>query len=70
MKSEQGIVRVEMYPHKFGFKTPPAFMLTLENDKEWYDYFVEQYEQMWNTSKPWDPTLYLQKIPFDDSASS
>lgn len=68
--TKQGMVRVEMYPHKFGFKTPPSFMLTLENDKEWYSYFTEQFEQMWKTSKPWDPSLYVQKIPFDDVASS
>ena len=68
--SKQGIVRVEMYPHKFGFKTPPSFMLTLENDKEWYSYFIEQFEQMWKTSKPWNPATYVQKIPFDDIASS
>lgn len=68
--SKQGIVRVEIYPHKFGFKTPPSFMLTLENDKEWYSYFIEQFEQMWKTSEPWDPSTYVQKIPFDDNASS
>ena len=69
-KSKQGIVRVELYPHKFGFKTPPSFMLTPENDKEWYSYFIEQFEQMWKTSRPWDPTNYVQKIPFDENASS
>jgi hypothetical protein len=68
--TKQGIVRVEMYPHKFGFKTSPSFMLTLENDKEWYSYFIEQFEQMWKTSTPWDPSLYVQKIPFDDIAGS
>jgi hypothetical protein len=68
--SKLGVVRVEIYPHRFGFKTPPSFMLTLENDKEWYSYFVEQFEQMWKTSKPWDPSRYIQKIPFEDNASS
>jgi hypothetical protein len=69
-KAKQGIVRVEIYPHKFGYKTPPSFMLTLDNDKEWYNYFVEQYEQMWKTSRPWDPTPFVQSIPFDENAST
>ena len=56
--------------HKFGFKTPPAFVLTLENDKDWYTYFADQFEQMWKTAKPWDPSPYIQKIPFDENASS
>jgi hypothetical protein len=69
-KAKQGIVRVEIYPHKFGFRTPPSFVLTPDNDKEWYNYFIEQYEQMWKTSKPWDPTPFVQSIPFDESAST
>lgn len=66
---KQGIVRVEIYSHRFGFNTPPIFTLTPENDKEWYTYFVEQYEQMWGTSEPWDPTPYRQKILFENVSS-
>jgi hypothetical protein len=69
-KSKQGIVQVELYTHKFGFKTPPFFTLTPENDKEWYTYFIDQFEQMWKTSEPWNPIPYLQKIPFENMPSS
>jgi hypothetical protein len=68
-KSKQGIARIEIYPHKFGFKTPPSFILTPDNDKEWYNYFVDQFEQMWKTSQSWNPTPYIQKIPFENVSS-
>jgi len=64
-KKKQGIVFVEVYPHKYGYNTPPTFHLTPEQDKDWYTYFVGQFEQMWDAAKPWDPGLYLQKIPFE-----
>lgn len=59
-----GIIFVEVYPHKFGYVTPPAFDLTKQRDLKWYDYFKQQYEEMWNTSKPWEPEKYIEKIPF------
>jgi hypothetical protein len=64
-KKNHGCVIVELYPHKFGFKVPPTFELNLENDGEWYTYFVDQFEQMWDAASPWDPTEYLKKIPFE-----
>jgi hypothetical protein len=64
-KKNDGCVFVEIYPHKFGFKVPPTFELNLENDGEWYTYFVDQFEQMWDAAAPWDPTDYLKKIPFE-----
>jgi hypothetical protein len=64
-KKNYGRVFVEIYPHKYGFKVPPTFELNLENDGEWYAYFVDQFEQMWDAASPWDQTAYLQKIPFE-----
>ena len=51
---DQTIV-VEIYPHRGGFTTPPVFILRPERDKRWYDYFAEQFEQMWERAVPWDP---------------
>lgn len=59
-----GIIFIEVYPHKFGYVAPPAFDLTKQRDLKWYDYFKQQYEEMWNTSKPWEPEKYIEKIPF------
>lgn len=67
---KDGVIIVEIYPHKLGFKTPPTFVLTPEKDKDWYTYFIGQFEQMWKTANPWDPTPYIQTIPFDEIASS
>ena len=64
-KKAYGRVFVEVYPHKFGFKIPPTFELELEKDGEWYTYFVDQFEQMWDAATPWDPTEFLRKIPFE-----
>lgn len=46
---------VEVYPHRAGYGTPPTFDLTLHRDGEWYKYFVEQFEQMWEDAKLWQP---------------
>jgi hypothetical protein len=64
-KKNDGCIFVEIYPHKFGFKVPPTFELNLENDGEWYTYFVDQFQQMWDAASPWDPAEYLKKIPFE-----
>ena len=59
-----GVVFVEIYPHKLGYETPPTFDLTQERDQDWYNYFVRQFDQMWNVAKLWDPDKYLETIPF------
>lgn len=66
---KEGLVQVEIFPHKFGFKARPVFTLSLDKDGEWYTYFVEQFEQMWNTATPWDPSPYMEEIPFDNVSS-
>jgi hypothetical protein len=63
-RKKNSTVFVEIYPHKYGFKVPPTFDLTKENDGPWYDYFVDQFEQMWDSAIEWDSEAYLQKIPF------
>jgi hypothetical protein len=50
-----GIVFVELYPHKTGFGEQPAFDLTPHRDGDWYRYFVQQFEEMWDSAKPWEP---------------
>lgn len=61
---KDGIIFGEIYPHRLGFEHQPTFDLTPERDQDWYDYFVKQFEQMWESAKPWDPTVYLKNIPF------
>jgi hypothetical protein len=64
VSQNDGIIFVEVYPHKFGYVTPPLFDLTKQRDLKWYDYFRQQYEDMWNTAKTWEPEKYIEKIPF------
>jgi hypothetical protein len=59
---KQGLLYVEIFPHKLGYKTAPKFELTLNNDKKWYTYFLEQFEQMWEAATPWDPKSNFEKI--------
>lgn len=54
--SSNGKVFVEIYPHKT-YKDQPAFDLTPYRDGEWYNFFVEQFEQMWQSGKPWVPGI-------------
>ncbi len=63
-RQKDGIAFIELYPHKFGYMTPVVFDLTPERDQSWHDYFVKQFDVMWDAAKPWDPKAYLDKIPF------
>ncbi|RIK78203.1 hypothetical protein DCC62_07950 [candidate division KSB1 bacterium] len=50
---DNGIALVEIYPHKFGHKSPPTFDLTSQRDGNWYKYFIDQFDEMWNVARPW-----------------
>jgi len=50
-----GTALVEMYPHVSGWGAEPCFDLVPQRDGVWYDYFVDQFEQMWKGAKPWQP---------------
>lgn len=63
-KQKDGNAFVEIFPHKFGYMTPIVFELTPERDQDWYDYFNQQFEVMWDAAKPWDQKTYLDKILF------
>ena len=54
---DNGIVFIEVYPHKFGHKSPPTFDLMPKRDGNWYGYFVDQFDEMWNAAKPWQPQI-------------
>jgi len=54
---DNGIAFIEIYPHKFGHKSPPTFDLTPKRDGNWYTYFVDQFDEMWNAAKPWEPQI-------------
>lgn len=51
---------IEMYSHHIGWGEPPNFTLERKNDEKWYDYFVKQYEAMWEKSK----RLNLEELEF------
>jgi len=60
---DNGVALVEIYPHKFGYKSPPTFDLTPQRDGNWYRYFIDQYEEMWNTAKSWQPKNAAKDLP-------
>ena len=47
-----GIIIVELYAHKKISKSV-IFVLSPNRDKEWYKYFLDQFEMMWQDAKPW-----------------
>lgn len=47
---------VEIFPHKVGYDFPPMFVLNSKNDKEWYDFFSDQYDAMWDKATIWSFT--------------
>ncbi len=56
-QQDNGIAFIEVYPHKFGHKSPPTFDLIPRRDGDWYTYFVDQFDEMWNAAKPWEPQV-------------
>ena len=46
-----GKVKIEIYAHHAGWDKPPIFMLDKISDEEWFKYFVEQFEVMWERSE-------------------
>lgn len=52
---DNGTAFVELYTHKQGYKSPPAFGLTSHRDGNWYKYFLGQFDEMWLAARPWQP---------------
>lgn len=52
---DESTIFVEIFPHRSGFVSPPAFSLIAERDGKWYGYFAKQFEDMWQKAKPWQP---------------
>jgi hypothetical protein len=61
-RKKNGSLYIEIYPSKMATKMTPIFEVTNADDKKWYDFFVDQYEQMWKTATPWDPASLLPKV--------
>jgi hypothetical protein len=53
-----GTLFVEIYPHRTPSKSP-TFELTAQNDGEWYQYFVTQYDRLWENARPWEPNALM-----------
>lgn len=53
-----GQVIVEIYPHVTGWGNEPAFDLLPTRDGKWYEYFVDQFEFMWKSAKPFEVKAY------------
>lgn len=48
----QGRIRVELYPYRNRLHSRPHFELEAARDKQWYDYYRQQFEKLWNDSTP------------------
>ncbi len=55
-KQSNGVIFVEIYTHVSGYRTQVAFRLTKLRDKEWYSYFENQFDDIWEYSTDWQPT--------------
>ena len=53
-KRPNGTLFVEIYPHQTPTRSP-TFELTAQNDGEWYQYFVTQFDRLWKEAEPWEP---------------
>lgn len=55
--TNEGVMAIEIYPHHTGYDLPPTFYLSKQNDVYWYNYFSEQFEEMWKRTTPWQPGM-------------
>jgi len=56
-QSPHGTCRVNVYHHKTG-DTNPTFELKKKDDPEWYDFFITQFEILWNSCRIETPLPY------------
>ena len=49
---ESGIIFVEIYPQRWVSGSRPRFELTSRRDAYWFSYFREQFNRLWDDSKP------------------
>ena len=49
-----GEVQVELYVYEAAASDRPHFVLTQSTDKQWYDFFREQFELAWQDARPYD----------------
>ena len=54
----KGQMNVEIYPHHGGYGKPPIFTLDESNDQLWYQYFLNQFDEMWDYATEWDPEMF------------
>lgn len=53
--NEKRKVLLEIYPHHAGFGAPPSFSLIEGDDGRWYEYFSNQFGEMWAMGREWVP---------------
>jgi hypothetical protein len=52
--SSSGVMNVEMYAYKRYLGERPHFTISKAKDSKWFDYFKNQYEQLWADSTKWE----------------
>lgn len=50
-----GKAKIEIYPHHISHLKPPIFTIHKDIDPEWYEYFQNQYEELWKRSEKFEP---------------
>ncbi|NLV25005.1 MAG: hypothetical protein GXY54_09525 [Deltaproteobacteria bacterium] len=57
--------KAEIWVEVYSFKdvTQPTFHLLPNRDEVWFEFFRQQFERMWESRIPWDPTKKEKEIP-------
>lgn len=59
--NEKRKILLEIYPHHAGFGAPPSFNLIEGDDGRWYEYFSNQFREMWKKGREWVPEESVSK---------
>ena len=60
-KKESGSIMVELYTHAVSIRDRPEFFLHALHEPRWYNFFLEQFNQMWEKAIPWESSSEVER---------
>jgi len=61
-KQPDGVIVAGIYPQRMSWEIEPTFELNRSRDPYWYQFFLEQFDQMWASAMPWSPVEAAEPV--------
>lgn len=66
----KGQMNIEIYPHHGGYGAPAIFTLNELEDSVWFQYYLNQFEEMWSYAVEWNPEIFQGENGYRLSSNS